>query len=56
LVEGSGAVAGIEQGAGGVGGGPGAALACRQGPQVEAGCVGECGVDVSEVAVDPDPV
>ncbi len=56
LGEGAGGVAGVQEGAGGVGGGTGTAFGGRQAAGVQAAGVGEGGVDVTEVAVDPDPV
>ncbi|MFL4910619.1 hypothetical protein ACJ6WF_47890 [Streptomyces sp. MMS24-I2-30] len=56
LGEGVGRVAGAEEGTGGVGGGTGAALGRRQLGGAQAAGRGDGGVDVAEVAVDPDPV
>ena len=56
LGEGGRRIAGVEQGAGGVGGGAGPALGSGQQGGAQPAGVGEGGVEVTEVTVDPDPV
>ncbi|MEH0656012.1 hypothetical protein QA995_42565 [Streptomyces scabiei] len=56
LGEGAARVVGVEEGAGGVGGGAGASFGGGQLGAVQAAGRGEGGVEVAEVAADPDPV
>ncbi|WP_373465389.1 transposase [Streptomyces sp. V1I6] len=53
---GTGRVSGVEERAGGVGRGTGPALGRGQGSRLQLSGVRERHIDVSELAVDPDPV